>query len=114
MLKNVINLISLKAEEKELELLADIDPEIPINLLGDPLRLGQVLINLSNNAVKFTDRGEIIIRAQQIALDGQGHVAIRSSGLRHRPHRGTAIPPVQSFMSEPPPRNRRHRPRSRH
>ena len=75
-LKNVISLISLKAEEKELELLADIDPEIPINLLGDPLRLGQVLINLSNNAVKFTDRGEIIIRAQQIALN-EGKVTLR-------------------------------------
>jgi signal transduction histidine kinase/DNA-binding response OmpR family regulator/HPt (histidine-containing phosphotransfer) domain-containing protein len=56
---NVVNLISEKAEAKGLELLCHIDPDIPKLLIGDPLRLGQVLINYANNAVKFTKAGEV-------------------------------------------------------
>jgi two-component system sensor histidine kinase/response regulator len=56
---NVVNLISEKAEAKGLELLCHIDPDIPKLLVGDPLRLGQVLINYANNAVKFTKAGEV-------------------------------------------------------
>lgn len=58
---NMSNLINIKAEEKKLELLISIDTEIPDGLVGDPLRLSQVLINLTNNAVKFTYEGTIII-----------------------------------------------------
>ncbi|MCL1065280.1 response regulator [Shewanella olleyana] len=61
LLNNVSNLIGIKVAEKGLELLFDIDDNIPRNLLGDPLRVGQVLINLANNAVKFTEKGNIII-----------------------------------------------------
>jgi|GEM_PF-953022 Signal transduction histidine kinase len=61
------NLIVLKAEEKGLELIIAIDPEIPRALLGDPLRLSQVLNNLASNAVKFTDTGEILICAELVA-----------------------------------------------
>ncbi|MBF0446182.1 MAG: nitrate- and nitrite sensing domain-containing protein, partial [Magnetococcales bacterium] len=61
-LDSVTDLISVKAREKDLELLLDIDSEVPHGLIGDPLRLGQVLTNLGNNAIKFTDKGEIVIR----------------------------------------------------
>ncbi|TXS96481.1 transporter substrate-binding domain-containing protein [Parahaliea maris] len=61
-LDNFANLVGLKAEEKGLELLFDLPPELPTALVGDPLRLGQILINLGNNAVKFTDAGEVLIR----------------------------------------------------
>ena len=54
---NLANLVGIKAEEKGLELLFKTDPEIPTSLIGAPLRLGQVLVNLGNNAVKFTDNG---------------------------------------------------------
>ena len=60
-LQNVANLIAEKATTKGLELLFDVDPKLPQRLVGDPLRLGQILINYSNNAVKFTERGEITI-----------------------------------------------------
>ena len=60
-LDNLGSLISLKAEEKGLEFLFNVDPQAPNQLVGDPLRLGQVLINLANNAVKFTDRGEVVV-----------------------------------------------------
>ncbi|MEE8350316.1 MAG: response regulator [Acidobacteriota bacterium] len=60
-LANVSNLTSIKAEEKGVELLFRISSEVPVSLIGDSLRLGQVLINLIGNAIKFTDAGEIIL-----------------------------------------------------
>ena len=60
-LDNIASLISQKADEKGLEILFGVDSNVPQHLLGDPLRLGQVLTNLLNNAVKFTEKGEIII-----------------------------------------------------
>ncbi|EME67859.1 sensor protein barA [Paramagnetospirillum caucaseum] len=60
-LDNVSNLVSEKASAKGLELLFDIGPGVPLDLTGDSLRLGQVLINYANNAVKFTETGEIVV-----------------------------------------------------
>ncbi|WP_016957544.1 response regulator [Catenovulum agarivorans] len=60
-LDNVANLIAEKANAKGLEFVFDIDPNVPYHLNGDPLRVGQILINYANNAVKFTDHGEIIV-----------------------------------------------------
>ena len=57
----VAALMGQAAENKGVELLFDIDPSLPDQLIGDPLRLGQILVNLCNNAVKFTDAGEIIV-----------------------------------------------------
>ncbi|MFZ9363383.1 MAG: response regulator [Arenimonas sp.] len=61
MLSDVSGLVRGKAEEKALELVFDIDPSIPATLSGDPLRIGQVLINLVGNAVKFTEKGEVAV-----------------------------------------------------
>ncbi|KIL99344.1 Sensory box histidine kinase/response regulator [Paramagnetospirillum magnetotacticum MS-1] len=60
-LENVGNLISDKASAKGLELLFDLGAGVPLDLMGDSLRLGQVLINYANNAVKFTEEGEIVV-----------------------------------------------------
>lgn len=60
-LDNLSTLIYYKAEMKGLELLFDIDTDVPVALIGDPLRLGQILVNLANNAVKFTQHGEVVI-----------------------------------------------------
>jgi signal transduction histidine kinase/CheY-like chemotaxis protein len=56
---NVVNLVGEKAETKGLELLCTFDSKVPKSLVGDPLRIGQILINYANNAVKFTDHGEL-------------------------------------------------------
>ena len=63
-LENLADLVGLKAEENGLELLFDTAPETPMALIGDPLRLGQILINLGNNAVKFTEQGEVVLRTR--------------------------------------------------
>ena len=60
-LSTVSGLIAEKTSDKGLEFVIDVDPAVPARLIGDPLRLGQVLINLSNNAVKFTEHGEVAI-----------------------------------------------------
>ena len=83
-LDNVSSLISEKAFTKGLELVFDIDKSVPKQLIGDPLRLGQILVNYANNAVKFTTEGEIHIQitvreesADEVLLFG----AVRDTGI---------------------------------
>ena len=63
--------LSVRSQEKNIELALDIDPEIPAMLLGDPGRIRQVLLNLIGNAIKFTLQGEIIVCAQVTSLDSK-------------------------------------------
>jgi len=63
-LEQLLRLNELKVKEKGLELCIDIDPEVPDELSGDSLRLGQILTNLVNNAIKFTDKGRIKVRVE--------------------------------------------------
>ena len=73
-LENVSNLISEKATAKGLELIFDIDPKVSTHPKGDPLRLGQILINYCNNAVKFTERGEIVVKTRVREEDENGQL----------------------------------------
>jgi signal transduction histidine kinase/CheY-like chemotaxis protein len=75
-LDNLASVLGLKTDEKGLELLYVEPPDLPHALVGDPLRLNQVLLNLGNNAVKFTDRGEVVLSVQAQA-HGPGWVALR-------------------------------------
>lgn len=61
---NVTDVTSQRAQEKGLEYVMDISSEVPEHLVGDPLRLGQVLINLTGNAIKFTTQGKIHLRCR--------------------------------------------------
>ena len=65
-LDNVANLITEKCSAKGVELVFDIAPDVPQMLIGDSLRVGQILINYANNAVKFTEAGEISISARVV------------------------------------------------
>ncbi|MCK9608552.1 MAG: response regulator [Methylomonas sp.] len=84
MLENVLNLFIVRAEEKGLEIVLELDHTIPPRLSGDALRLGQVLNNLVGNAVKFTDTGEIHIKVTQVAT-AHGYAtlkfSVRDSGI---------------------------------
>ncbi len=78
-LENLASLITVKAHEKEgVEVLFRTAAEVPRNLIGDPLRLGQVLINLANNAVKFTSSGEIVVSTDLVRAEA-GRARIRFS-----------------------------------
>jgi len=66
-LEDFSNVIGYKAQEKGIEFKIDLAPDVPLHLIGDPLRLGQVLINLGNNAVKFTKNGSIDLRISLIS-----------------------------------------------
>jgi len=70
-LGNVSGLIHDKANDKGLELIFDVAPDVPNTLIGDPLRIGQVLINFGSNAIKFTEQGEINIVVRKIEDTGQ-------------------------------------------
>ena len=70
-LDNLSNLIGEKCAEKGLEFIFDVDPSISEPLIGDSLRLGQILINYANNAVKFTEKGEVIVRVKKILQNGR-------------------------------------------
>ncbi|HEY9100856.1 hybrid sensor histidine kinase/response regulator [Chitinimonas sp.] len=75
MLANVVAVTGGRAEEQGLAYVIDVPPEIPRGLKGDPLRLGQVLINLLNNAVKFTAQGEVRLRAH-LEQDAGGELVL--------------------------------------
>lgn len=63
-LESVCELLSPKAFEKGLEIIAEVEPQVPLRLSGDETRIRQVLINLAGNAVKFTETGGVILRAR--------------------------------------------------
>jgi hypothetical protein len=76
MLDQVSALVAEQADAKGLELIIDISPGLPSRLVGDAKRIGQVLINFANNAVKFTERGEIVLRVSGRGRD-EGRIALR-------------------------------------
>jgi two-component system, sensor histidine kinase and response regulator len=83
-ISSVTTLTAQKAHEKGLEFLAHVVPGLPEILLGDPLRLGQILTNFVNNAVKFTENGEIRLEIEQVEHTGekvQLKFSVRDSGI---------------------------------
>jgi len=69
-IEDVIDLVLPKAREKGIELLKRIAPGTPLRLFGDPNRLRQILVNYCDNALKFTDRGYVLIEAKALGLEG--------------------------------------------
>ncbi|HZP66946.1 MAG TPA: response regulator, partial [Rudaea sp.] len=73
-----------RARAKKLEVLYLVAPEVPSVLHGDPVRLQQVLVNLVTNAIKFTERGEIVVEAGLVSRDAEHavlHFAVRDTGI---------------------------------
>jgi PAS domain S-box-containing protein len=97
-LDNLASLISFRAEDKGLELLLATDRSAPIDLVGDPLRLGQILINLAGNAVKFTEKGEIVISTRLLEQQSDTirlEFAVRDTGIGLTPEQQARL--FQSF-----------------
>lgn len=83
-IESVIDVLSHKCREKGLELACYLDPQADRSLRGDPVRLRQILLNLANNAVKFTEQGEVVVqvtvadeRRDQVTL----HIAVTDTGI---------------------------------
>ena len=68
-MSNVTNIVYTSAEEKGIEFVNVIKSDVPLSLIGDPFRLGQALINLSNNAIKFTETGQVSIKTELVKKD---------------------------------------------
>ena len=77
------SLLAVRAREKHLELLAEVAPEVPRVVRGDPTRLRQVLMNLIGNAIKFTEQGEVVVSVSAGAIDGSAEIrfAVRDTGI---------------------------------
>jgi two-component system, sensor histidine kinase and response regulator len=87
-LDRLLSVVSQRTHEKKLEFLVSAPQDLPTVLVGDPFRLGQVLINLVNNAVKFTERGEIVLTVkleQRVSDRVKLKFAVRDSGIGMTP-----------------------------
>ena len=77
-LNNVVNMMRVKAEEKKLEFTVEVDENIPDELLGDETRISQVIINILNNAVKYTRDGSVCLKVEQIS-EGTDEITLKIS-----------------------------------
>ena len=98
-MNDLANLVGLKADDKNVELIFDFPHSIPRKLSGDPLRLGQILVNLGNNAVKFTEAGGEIVISVRIKEESEGqvllHFSCRDTGIGMTPEQQGKL--FQSF-----------------
>jgi len=79
-----VKVSALRAHQNNLELACDISPSVPDDLVGDPLRLRQVIVNLVNNAIKFTEAGEVVVKVNVEAESPDAvslHFAVRDTGI---------------------------------
>ncbi|HNV23379.1 MAG TPA: PAS domain S-box protein [Candidatus Omnitrophota bacterium] len=83
-IKNVCKGMAVLARDKKLEIVSAVDPQVPILLKGDPLRLRQILINLINNAIKFTHAGNITISVEKVSQESNRVIlkfAVKDQGI---------------------------------
>ncbi|HKC39979.1 MAG TPA: response regulator [Gemmatimonadales bacterium] len=90
------SLLAVRAREKHLELLAEVDADVPRAVRGDPTRLRQVLMNLIGNAIKFTEQGEVVVSVGAAQTDGNVSLSfvVRDTGI------GIAAEHVASVFKE--------------
>ncbi len=108
-LAGVIDVISQKAAAQGLELICDVAADVPTHLVGDALRIGQILINYANNAVKFTERGEIGLTVRVQKIDGAQMLLrfeVRDTGIGLAPEQMVAL--FQSFQQADTSTTRRY------
>jgi polar amino acid transport system substrate-binding protein len=97
-LRNLLDVVGQKAQDKGVALVTSVPPDVPTQLVGDPLRLGQILINLVNNAIKFTDAGEITVRVEADEItsnDLRLQISVADTGIGMSPEQVANL--FQSF-----------------
>jgi len=83
-LGEVVKTLAIRAQQKGLEFIFDVASDVPTNVVGDPARIRQVLVNLVGNSIKFTERGEIEIKVRTEAQSAEGavlRVSVRDTGI---------------------------------
>jgi two-component system sensor histidine kinase/response regulator len=88
LLQDLTDQVAYKAEEKDLALVFDLPGNVPLALVGDPLRLGQVLLNLISNAIKFTATGQVSLRVRELRQEGERlelQFQVRDTGIGMTP-----------------------------
>jgi PAS domain S-box-containing protein len=106
---DTVRMFAIRAQEKKLALTGEVAPDVPDNLIGDPLRIRQVLVNLIGNGVKFTDRGEIAVRVAVESRSGQGvrlEFRVSDTGIGIAPEKFRLI--FQPFQQADGSNTRRH------
>jgi two-component system sensor histidine kinase/response regulator len=81
---DVTKILAIKAQQKGMEFIFDVSPEVPVNVVGDPARLRQILVNLIGNAIKFTETGEIEVNIRTESQDADGTLlrfSVRDTGI---------------------------------
>jgi len=93
-LADTLKVLALRAQEKKLELASYFPPEVPDVLVGDPSRLGRIVVNLVGNAIKFTESGEVVLRAGVESLSGKEavlHFSVTDTGVGIPPEKQQRI-----------------------
>jgi CheY-like chemotaxis protein/HPt (histidine-containing phosphotransfer) domain-containing protein len=83
-LSGLLRALGLRAQEKGLELIGHVEPDVPAAIVGDPHRLRQVLVNLVGNALKFTEQGEVVVDVRCLAREKDRvglHFSVRDTGI---------------------------------
>jgi PAS domain S-box-containing protein len=96
-----VKAVALRARDKGLELLCDIEPNVPLSVVGDPGRLRQILVNLIGNAIKFTKHGVVVVHAALASEDADGlmlHFSVRDTGIGIAPDKLGSI--FEAFSQE--------------
>jgi two-component system sensor histidine kinase/response regulator len=109
LIDKTVSILGQPARRKQLELLSFAEPQIPQSLLGDPGRLQQVLINFTNNAIKFTERGAVVIRAElkeRSEHDVLIRLSVKDSGVGIPPDRMDRL--FKCFSQVDPSTTRKH------
>ncbi len=78
LISDIANIIMIRISEKDIELILDVSPDIPYKLSGDNIRIKQILLNLLNNAAKFTSKGKIVLKMDYVTLSN-GEIDLRAS-----------------------------------
>jgi len=87
LVERVTDLLAVRAQERGLELICHIQADVPMTVIGDQVRLRQVLVNLLGNAIKFTEQGEVVVRVRRDSDPTVLHLSVSDTGIGISPEK---------------------------